>query len=134
MIETALVAQVIVWLIAIGMFAASRQASIFHPVTAYLAFHGLVFVLRPILVYTFGFNAIFDYMIYRPSDEIFIRTLEVSSVGMISFLAACLFAGRSQLVFASRKPPEFNCIERRALLVTTLVLIPAMVWSIYATR
>lgn len=134
MIETAIIAQVLVWLIAIGVFAASRQASIFHPVTAYLGFHGLVFVLRPILVYYYDFDHIFEYMRFRPPDEIFVRTLAVTSLALVCFTAACLVAGHSRLVFGSKKNPEFTVLERRSLLVTTLLLLPAIGWSIYATR
>ena len=134
MIEIALATQVVLWLIAIGVFAASRQASIFHPVTLYLGFHGLVFVVRPILVYFFGFDTIFNYMQYRPTEDIFIRTLAVTSVGMFTFVAACLLAGRSRLVFGSPQPPVFTLLERRALLLTTLLLLPMMAYSIYATR
>src|SRR5208283_5391885 len=111
MIETAIIAQVLVWLIAIGVFAASRQASIFHPVTAYLGFHGLVFVLRPILVYYYDFDHIFEYMRFRPPDEIFVRTLAVTSLALVCFTAACLVAGHSRLVFGSKKNPEFTVLE-----------------------
>ena len=134
MIEIALAAQAILWLIVAGIFIASRQASVFHPATAYLGFHGLVFVLRPILVYTYNFDNNFAYMGFTPSSEVFMQTLAVSSVAMVSFVASCLIAGRSRLVFASQAPPEFTLLERRALLVTTLLLLPAMAYSVYATR
>src|SRR5271170_2749574 len=134
MIEVALIGQVILWLIAIGIFAASRQASIFHPATAYLAFHGLVFVLRPILVYGFGFDSSWSYMEFKPPDDVFVRTLAVTSVAMVSFVTASLVVGRSRTVFEPPAQPTFTLLDRRALLVTTLLLLPAMAYSIYATR
>ena len=134
MIDVALIAQVILWIVMIGFFLGSRQASVFHPATAYLAFHGLVFVLRPILVYVFGFDTNWAYMGFKPSDDVFVRTLAVSSVGMVCFVATSLFFGRSRLVFADQTPPTFSLLEKRALLVTTLMLLPAMAYSIYATR
>ena len=85
MIEITLCAQVIVWLIVIGVFFASGEASLFHPVAWYLAFHGLVFVLRPILVHVFGFDFMWNYMIFRPTDEVFMRTLAATSVGLVVF-------------------------------------------------
>ena len=88
MIEIALAAQLALWLMAIGAFVASRQASIFHPVTTYLGFHGLVFVLRPILVFSYGFDTNWSYMEFRPSEEVFIRTLAASSLAMICFSSA----------------------------------------------
>lgn len=134
MIEIALVAQVVLWIIVVGVFACSRQASIFHPLTVYLAFHGLVFVLRPILVYRFGFDASFRYMQFSPSDPIFVRTLAVSSVAMVSFVIVCMMAGRCRTDFATSQPPVFTDLDYRALMVTTLLLLPAMAYSIYATR
>lgn len=134
MIDVALIAQVILWLIVIGIFAASRQASIYHPATAYLAFHGLVFVLRPILVYGFGLDSSWNYMEFKPPDDVFVRTLAVTSVAMVSFVTASLIFGRSRPVFESPAQPTFTLLERRALLVTTLLLLPAMAYSIYATR
>jgi O-antigen polysaccharide polymerase Wzy len=134
MIDIALTAQVLLWLAAIWFFAASRQASIFHPVTAYLAFHGLAFVARPILVSTCGFDATWDYMQFRPPDEIFVRTLAVSSVAMIAFVAACLYLGRSRMSFGTQHAPEFATLERRALWITTWLLIPLIAYSIFATR
>jgi hypothetical protein len=134
MIEIALTAQVLLWLAAIWIFAASRQASIFHPVTAYLGFHGLAFVVRPILVSACGYDAVWNYMQFHPSDQIFVRTLAVSSVAMLSFVAGCLYAGRSRISFATQNAPEFTTLERRALLITTLLLVPVMAYSIFATR
>ena len=74
MIEVALIAQVSLWLIVIGIFFWSGQASVFHPGLIYLGFHGLVFVVRPILVYVFNFDSSWAYMEFKPSDEIFIKT------------------------------------------------------------
>jgi len=39
--------QAIVWLLIAFMFLRGRSASVFHPFSFYLAFHGLVFVIRP---------------------------------------------------------------------------------------
>src|SRR6516225_8959879 len=83
MVEIALCAQVLVWLIVIGVFLAGGEASLFHPVTWYLIFHGVVFVLRPILVQGFGFDFLWRYMGFHPTDEVFVLTLIVSSVGLI---------------------------------------------------
>jgi O-antigen polysaccharide polymerase Wzy len=134
MIEIALAAQVVLWIAAIWIFAVSRQATIFHPVTAYLGFHGLVFVLRPILVNACGFDTNWTYMQFQPSDEVFMRTLAVSSVAMISFVAVCLYTGRSRISFGTQNAPEFTSRQRKALLITTLLLTPAVAYSIYATR
>lgn len=134
MIELALAAQVLFWLALVGCFLASRQASLFHPATVYLLFHGLVFVLRPVLVYSFGFDANWHYMIFKPTDDFFIRTLAVSSTGLLCFVAACLVLGWTRVEFLSSEQPSFSFVERKALVLTTLLLLPAVAYSVYATR
>jgi hypothetical protein len=134
MIEVALIAQVSLWLIVIGIFFWSGQASVFHPALIYLGFHGLVFVVRPILVYAFNFDSSWIYMQFKPSDEIFIKTLAVSSLAMVCIVGASLIFGRTRLSFASEAPPVFTPTQRRALWVTTVLLLPLIAYSIYATR
>ncbi len=134
MIEAALTAQVLFWLIVLGVFLASGQASIFHPLTVYWVFHGLVFVLRPVLVHSFGFDANWNYMVFQPTDSCFVKTLAVSSVALLFFAVACLWTGWAQPMFQHPQPPQFNPVARHALLVVTIVLLPAIVYSIFATR
>jgi hypothetical protein len=133
MIDIAISAQVMVWLIFIGVFLVSGQASLFHPVTWYLAFHGLVFVLRPILVHFFGFDFIWNYMRFQPSDEIFVRTLAVSSLGLVVLVVACLMTSRGHPSFSGHPAREFSLPQRRALLVVTLLLLPLIGYSIFFT-
>jgi hypothetical protein len=134
MIEIALSVQVLFWLVVIGVFLASGQASVFHPVTVYLVFHGLVFVLRPILVHSFAFEANWTYMLFKPTDAYFVKTLCVSSVALLCFTGACLWIGWSRVTFSNSQCPSFSALERRALLITTVLLLPAIVYSVYATR
>ncbi|MDX1951877.1 MAG: hypothetical protein SFY81_06810 [Verrucomicrobiota bacterium] len=134
MIEVALSAQVLIWLVVIGLFLATGQASLFHPAIVYLTFHGLVFVLRPILVHNFSFDSNWEYMRFKPTDENFIRTLMVTSVAMICFVTACTWKGWTRTVFLTKGFPTFSLMEQRALVVTTLLLLPLAAYSIYATR
>jgi hypothetical protein len=134
MVNIAIAAQVIIWLIVIGVFFMSGQASLFHPVTWYLAFHGLVFVLRPILVYYFGFDFIWNYMRFQPTDEVFVQTLAVASVGLVVFVGVCLATSRRNPSFPGSPPQNFSLQQRHALLLVTLLLLPAIGFSIYKTN
>ncbi|HWY32743.1 MAG TPA: hypothetical protein VNX46_18405, partial [Candidatus Acidoferrum sp.] len=134
MIEIALFAQTAIWLITIALFIWSKQASVFHPALAYLLFHGLVFVVRPILVYYFNFDSSWNYMGFQPTDDVFVKTLAVTSLAMICIVGVSLRFGRTQLEFGTKEPPSFTSAQRRGLMLATLLLLPLMAYSIYSTR
>ena len=134
LVELALVAQLLVWLAVLGVFLASGQASVFHPVTVYLGFHGLVFVARPFLVDFMTFDSVWKYMNYQPDDEVFVRTLVVTSVGLIIFVGTCLFWGWTRTEFSPQPTPAFSPLEGRALFWMTLILFPYVAASIATTQ
>src|SRR5580704_10088291 len=125
-LELALLGQVLFWFIVTGVFLASGQASLFHPLTFYLGFHGLVFVLRPILVHYLGFDTLWKYMRLAPADEDLIRTLAVSSVALAAFSIPCLWVGWGKTVFTTAETDPFSITQRRGLIVTTLLLAPVI--------
>lgn len=131
-VELMIVGQALLWLILVGVFLASGQASIFHPLTVYLGFHGVVFVVRPILVQFFGFDSIWRYMMIDPSEELLLKTLAVSSVAMLVFSVACFAAGKAELRFQTPRSDEFTTAQKQALVVTTLILGPVVLYSIHA--
>jgi hypothetical protein len=133
-LELALAGQVLLWLIVVAMFAASGQASIFHPLTVYLAFHGVVFVVRPILIQYLHFDSVFDYMIFNPPGETIIKTLAVSSVALLVFSAAILLLGRYEVAGFRPQPPPFSPVQVMALVATTLLLLPLVAYSIFASN
>jgi hypothetical protein len=134
MIDLVLTAHVMVFLAVAFWFLASGQASVFHPAGLYLAFHGLVFVARPILVHCFEFNEIWRYMMFEPTGAQFIQTLGVTSVALVMFVGASVLIGRSDTGFCSASPPTVSLRERNALLWTTILLLPILAYSIYTTR
>jgi hypothetical protein len=130
MFELALYAHVLLWLIVLEVFLASGQASIYHPLTTYLGFHGLVFVLRPMLVHHLAFDGMWHYMRIQPSENQLILTLGVSSTALIAFSLASLLFGRTQTAFATAAPDPFSVNQKRALILTTLLLGPLVGYSI----
>lgn len=134
MIDPALAMQVLIWLAVLGVFLASGQASIFHPATLYLGFHGMVFVVRPLLVHYLQFDSVWNYMIFQPDETDFIRTLAVSSVALLCFVGGCLFFGWSQPGFAPALSPTLSPLQFRALLWTTVILLPYIGASIATTQ
>lgn len=80
------------------LYSRSPAASIFHPATFYLLFHGFVFTLRPIIARIYDFQ----YLYYRAE---FHPTLgEKVTALLVADLAMCVFVAVS-VKFASAPPP-----------------------------
>src|SRR5579863_1481820 len=132
MIEIGLLCQALVWLLVLGVFLATRQATLYHPLTLYLGFHGLVFVIRSWLVHYLGFDSMWRYMRIRPLETVFLLTLTVSSVALVVFALASVSFGWAKTRFESGHPEPFSVAQRRGLLLTTLLLGPLIAYSIHA--
>jgi hypothetical protein len=134
MLELALFAQVLVWLGVILVFLLTRQASIYHPLAVYLGFHGIVFVVRPLLVHYLDFDHEFIYMGLQPNEELLIRCYLVSSLGLVVFAGSVLWFGWCRTDFQNSSPQGFTLEERRALWIVTLALMPIIAYSIYQSH
>lgn len=132
MLDLALCGQALLWGVVILAFVMSRQASLYHPLTIYLGFHALVFIVRPILVHYFGFDAMWNYIGFEPSNGEFLRSLEVSSVALVVFAAFSLTCGWYRPQFPQSPLPEFTREQVIALVLTTLLLLPIIARSIFA--
>lgn len=134
MIETALIAQVMVLALVAAVFLTSGTASMFHPLTFYLVFHALVFVVRPLLVHGFGIDNAWLFMGFWPSARQFVLTLAVSSVALVAFALACGFAGRAKPDFRTESDGgapsfSFDRIDIAAFAMTAVLLAPLAVYS-----
>jgi len=128
--ELALTGQVLVFLIVIGVFLATGQASIFHPLTTYLLFHGIAFVVRPLLVHYFDFNGEWRYMHLEPTEAQLIQSLVISSVGLVVFAVSSIVLGKCETKFAGNTLPDFTANEKLGLYLTTIILLPLVLYSI----
>src|SRR5262245_37916932 len=134
MLEITLIIQLIVFITVTCVFLATQQATIFHPASIYLVFHGLVFVLRPFLVRYLGFDAIWDYIGIEPTEEELTRTLLVTSVALVIFLVASVTFGHAPIRFDLNHQAKFASCHLRGLAITTFALLPLVLYSIYSTR
>jgi hypothetical protein len=130
--ELALGLQIIIWLGVIFVFVLSGQATIFHPLTMYLGFHALVFIVRPLLVYFFNFDSEFAYMGIRPDEALMARVLMITSFALVVFAATNLWFGRCDPKFQNAAPVAFTVEQRRALIILTLALLPIIIYSMHA--
>lgn len=132
--ELALGLQIVIWLGVIFVFVLSGQASIFHPLTMYLGFHALVFIVRPLLIYCFNFDHEFVYMGIQPDEALMARVLMITSFALVVFAATNLWFGRCDAKFQNPAPAPFTVEQRRALILLTLALLPIIGYSIHAEQ
>ena len=133
MFELALTAQVIVWLVVLGLFLASGQASLFHPSTIYLGFHALVFIIRPVLVHYLAFDSVWRYIGFQPSEADMIKTLAVTSVALIVFVWTNVVVGRTRVTFPAEPAQLFSGLQHKSFVMTACLLLPLLAYSIYKT-
>jgi hypothetical protein len=132
--ELALGLQIVIWLGVIFVFLLSGQASIFHPLTMYLGFHTLVFVVRPLLIYFYHFDHEFVYMGIQPDEALLSRVLMITSFALVVFAATNLWFGRCDTKFEKQTPAPFTVEQRRALIILTIALLPIIGYSIHAEQ
>ena len=132
MIVILLVFQTGLWLCLFHSFVYWRNGSIYHPLFYYLVFHGLVFVIRPILEYTFKFDNVFYYMHFYPTDDEFILVLILTSVALIEFFLMSWFLDSSSAPRYDRPHPAgFTAIEWQAFWIVVILLAPVALYSVY---
>ncbi|MDA9499490.1 oligosaccharide repeat unit polymerase [Bradyrhizobium sp. CCBAU 11357] len=130
MIEIALIVHVIFFISLLVGLHARGYLNIYSGLFIYLAFHFIVFVQRPVVVYLFDIRSEFEFMMYMPDDGIFLKTLFVADLGLVSFILAYLTA----LGFRSTEP-TFNFIELtrtqlRSFQLAFLLLFPLIAYSL----
>ena len=129
MIPILLFVQLILWLGIVWLFIRSQSASIFHPFTWYLFFHGLVFVIRPIVGWIFDFQHIYYLMGFYPTEEEIEFTIILTFVALVVFgLASCFLA---PIVPKFGRPVQigFDKFESRAFTILLLFALPLAFYS-----
>lgn len=131
MIGFALGLQVVLFLLVAALFLAWRGGSLLHPLAPYLAFHGLVFVLRPLLVHLGGFDSQWLFMGFRPTPAQVVETLAVSSFALVAFAAGSLWTGRvpARVARPAPAPLSFTPAERQAFHLVLAALLPLALYA-----
>lgn len=129
MISILLSVQLILWLGIVWLFTRSQNASMFHPFTWYLFFHGLVFVIRPIIGRIFDFQHIYYLMAFYPTEEEIEFTIILTFVALLfMWLATCVLAPAAPK-FDRAVPLGFDKIESQAFTILLLFALPLAVYS-----
>ena len=113
-------------------YARHPAASFFHPATIYLAFHGLVFVIRPIFARIFDYSALYRAAAFFPSDGDKVTVILAANLGMLTFLATSLAIARYPVATG---PAEIDEAERARLvkpfLLVFLLVLPIGLASLF---
>jgi len=131
MIGVVLAFQAAIWLALSFLFIRSRNASVFHPFAYYLTFHGIVFVIWPILQYALGFEFVFYYMWFYPSEETMISTLMLTTLGLFGFAIFSWLTDNGVPRFDRPNPPGYTTDEWWAFIILAVLLVPLALYAIY---
>jgi hypothetical protein len=103
MYEVALAFSVLCFVTVSVWYIRSPLFSFFHPFTFYTAFHGLIFVFRPIVARILDFQEIYRAFQFFPSESDKLTAILASNVGYLAFAFFCLRSGSVPMRFAIDK-------------------------------
>lgn len=99
MYDICLILSVVIFAVVTVHFARSPALSIFHPLTFYLAFHGFIFVLRPILARLLDYDAVYTIYQFYPSMDDKITVVIGANLGLLAFYLACMRVANLPMAF-----------------------------------
>lgn len=126
MYQALLVLSVVVFFGMAVIYSRSECASAFHPITVYLAFHFITFVVRPLIVYFRQDQGIYDLYQFFPSWSDKITVLLAANLGLVVFVGAGLFFGRAALRFERHEAGQLDGYVVPLLITCAIVLPPAI--------
>ena len=85
MYEAALGLSVLCLLAVGGYFVRSPAFSVFHPMTFYTAFHGFLFVIRPVIARIYDFRVVYNAYEFTPSEADKVTVILAANLGFLAF-------------------------------------------------
>lgn len=129
-----LIASLMIFCAVVFAYATSPYVSVFHPFTFYCLFHGLVFVIRPLLSFWLNYEILYRGFKFMPSEANKITAIVAANVG---FLAFGFFVFRKGAVAMKFKGDAFTATEKRRLTTyfcwVAALAAPFAVWSLLTT-
>ena len=112
------------------LYLRHRAASLYHPVSFYLAFHGFVFVLRPIVARWYDFDFVYRLYEFQPSMADKITVILGANLAMVVFVAVSLYiANRPAPVIARDRAENARRILFWPVVLTAGLLTPLALYS-----
>ena len=105
-------------------FAYMRQpfASVFHPVSFYLLFHGFVFVIRPFFALWQNYNTIYTSFQFTPAPDAKAAAIVIANIGLLAFMAGAWRTGATALTFRQERAD----LEQRKRLIGPFLVVAAL--------
>ena len=129
MYEALLIGSALLYLAVGAAYARSRQAHFAHPATFYLAFHGLVFVLRPMLAAWLEFDFIYRLYDFTPSMADKITVIPGANLGMLVFVGGACWLCRGGEALPDRDDAAWRDRLRQPVLIAGAMIAPLGIWS-----
>lgn len=126
-----LLLSVLVFVVVVVHYVRSGLCSVFHPFTYYAAFHGLVFVVRPILAHFRHYDRIYTVYRFMPTLTEQMTVIAASSLGLVVFYYFCTRVGNTPMLF--KQDPsraQERVIARRALFWMLAICAPIGLYSL----
>ena len=131
MYEVALVFSTVSFIAILAIYIKHPSFNIYNPLTFYCAFHAFIFIVRPAIAFYMGFDRVYLYYQFNPSDSDKITVIYASNLGFIFFAICCMLASRCKMSF---KSDAVTLAERRKLkplfFVACLFCVPIGVYSL----
>ncbi len=125
-----LVAALLVYLATLAVYVRQEQASIAHPATLYLAFHGFVFVFRPFVAWSLDFDFVYRLYDFQPSLSDKIIVIAGSTLAMLVFVGTSLaLCKRSAPEIASGAFDTARAIFLKPIVIAAALITPFAVYS-----
>ena len=131
MIEIALALNVIVFVAITATLFARGYLNIYSGLFIYVAFHFVAFVQRPVVVYLFDLRNAFDFMLYMPNDDVFVQTIVVANLGLVSFVLFYLYVLGFEPIAPSFDYIPVSAGQRRSFLLAFFLLSPFILYSFF---
>lgn len=126
-----LVASIVVFGAVCIVYVRHPAASWFHPLTLYLVFHGLSFVLRAWMGYYFEYDLIYRGYHFTPDAYAKNMALVVTNLGLVAFAAAVLWVGKTPLRLEDNVAGDRREQALPSFLLLSIFLVPAFAYAIY---
>lgn len=113
-------------------YARQPAASAYHPATYYLFFHGVLFVLRPILAYLQHFRSMYRALEFEPSLSDKLTALGAADLAMAVFVLVSVRVAHQPFTRAAPSqrgaPPRFD----RSFWLTIALCLPLALLSLWS--